>query len=526
MSGERGSEADPAPPAPSPGPGLAVADRGLLRGRPPEPCLMVIFGASGDLTHRALLPSLFELYCKRLLPESFAVVGTARRAWDSARFRQVARETVRGECAWHPGSWEDFARRLHYVRADAAGPAEDDYARLQAEIERVCREFAIPGNVFFHLAVPPSFFGPVVTRLGAAGLAAGTQGWRRLVIEKPFGEDLESARTLDRELRRVFEEDQIYRIDHFLGKETVQNMLVFRFANPAFEPIWNRNYIDHVQITAAESIGIGTRAGFYEKTGVVRDMVQNHLLQLLCMTAIEPPVRYDAGALRDETVKVLKAVDLNPLDPATGVVLGQYGPGRVDGVEVPGYQDEEGVAPGSRTPTFAALKLTLDNWRWADVPFYLRTGKRLTRKLTEVSIHFKPTPHLMFDEAGGADPRRHNVLTFEVQPEEGIVQTFVAKQPGPEVSMQTVTMNFRYADAFGVEEPPRAYAWLLLDVMQGEQTLFARADWVHEAWKIVDPITSYQRTASDALATYPPGSSGPSAAAELLNRDGRRWRPI
>ena len=303
-------------------------------------------------------------------------------------------------------------------------------------------------------------------------------------------------------------------------------MLVFRFANPSFEPVWNRNYIDHVQITVAEDLGIGTRAAFYEPTGVVRDMVQNHLLQLLCMTAMEPPVSYDAASLRNETVKVLEAVNVVPVDVEGGAVRGQYAQGEVAGQRVRGYRQEDGVHADSATATFAAIKLTLDNWRWADVPFYLRTGKRLGRKLTEVAIQFKPTPHLMF-RGRGSRPSHTDVLVFEVQPNEGIVQTLAAKQPGPDLAIRTVTMNFRYAEAFGVEEPPRAYAWLLLDVMQGDQTLFARADWIDKAWQIVDPIVD--RWASErpkSVPNYAAGSAGPALADHVMQRDGRRWRPL
>jgi glucose-6-phosphate 1-dehydrogenase len=423
-------------------------------------------------------------------------------------------------------AWDTFASRLSFVRGDATSVPGEDYARLAAEIDRVQSEFGIPGNILFHLAVPAALFGPIADRLGASGLAVSDRGWRRLVVEKPFGRDRDTARTLDRQLRSVFGEEQLYRVDHFLGKETVQNMLVFRFANPSFEPVWNRNYIDHVQITVAEDLGIGTRASFYEQTGVVRDMVQNHLLQLLCMTAMEPPVAFDADSLRDQTVNVLRAVNVTPVDPEREAVRGQYGPGAIDGQPARGYRQEDGVGPESATATYAALKLTLDNWRWADVPFYLRTGKRMTRKLTEVAIHFKPTPHLMFPIEGGR-PTQHSVLTFELQPDEGIVQTLAAKQPGPNLVVRPVTMRFDYAETFGVEEPPRAYAWLLLDVMQGDQTLFARADWIDEAWQIVDPLVErWAGAPPDDFPNYAAGSAGPPAADVLLARDGRRWTTL
>ena len=490
-------------------------------GAPADPSVMVIFGATGDLARTELLPSLFELFCKRLLPDRFAVVGFARREWSSEHFRQVARQAIEDECAWEPEAWGDFARRLSYVQGDAS--ALVGYADLKAHVEAVARELDIPDNVFFHLAMPPSTFGVIARRLAESGLAAGEGGWRRLVIEKPFGRDLATAMELDRQLTSSFREDQIYRIDHFLGKETVQNMLVFRFANPAFEPIWNRNYIDHVQITVAEQIGIGSRAGFYEETGVVRDMVQNHLLQLLCMTAIEPPVSYDGSSLRDETVKILEAVNGSAAHVAPESVRGQYGPGEGEFGSARGYREEDGIDRQSSTPTFAAIRLGVDNWRWAGVPFYLRTGKRMARKLTEVAIQFKPTPHVMFPRADtGTTP---NVLAFRLQPEEGIVQRFIAKQPGPDLTLRDVTMDFRYADAFGVEKPPRAYAWLLLDVMQGDQTLFARADWIDAAWRIVDPIVDrWENELPRGFPNYAAGSWGPAEAEELMRGDGRAWR--
>lgn len=506
-------------------PAIDVERRGLRRGPPADPCVIVVFGATGDLAQRELLPSLFELHCKRLLPETFAIIGVSHSEWSTDHFREEVRRTV--ERRVHDmGVWPEFQERLSFLPADANSAPDGDYAALRGEVEKVREAFGIPDNVLFHLAVPPALFGTIADRLGASALAASDRGWRRVVVEKPFGRDRSSATTLDLQIRQVFGEEQIYRVDHFLGKETVQNMLVFRFANPSFEPIWNRNYIDHVQITVAEEVGIGSRASFYEQTGVVRDMVQNHLLQLLCMTAIEPPISFTADALRDETAKVLDAVNVEPVDPEGGAVRGQYGPGEVAGERVPGYRHEDGVPADSTTATFAAIKLTLDNWRWAGVPFYLRTGKRMPRKLTEVAIHFKPTPHFMFATENRA-PSHQSVLVFELQPNEGIIQTLAAKQPGPDLAMCSVTMNFDYARTFGVEEPPSAYAWLLLDAMQGDQTLFARADWIDKAWQIVDPIV--QRWESDPpaeLPNYPAGSAGPEAADLLMRRDGREWREL
>jgi len=504
----------------TPEPTVTVDSSGLVPAERPEPCVVVIFGATGDLTRRELIPALYELASQNLLPERFAVVGFSRGNWDDEAFRAAMREAVRTECDYDEITWQRFSKLLSFVPGDFTAPVEGDYAKLKAKLDSLFDQIKSE-NVLFHLAVHPDFFGTITERLGAAGLSRSERGWRRLVIEKPFGRDRETALKLDRELRKVFDEEQIYRIDHFLGKETVQNMLVVRFANPSFEPIWNRNFIDHVQITVAEDIGIGTRAGFYERTGVVRDMVQNHLLQLLCMVAIEPPVRFDGDALRDETVKVLRSVQ--PVDPEADVVLGQYGSGAVKGESAIGYREETNVEVGSETATYAALRLVLDNWRWAGVPFYLRTGKRLGRKITEIVIQFKPTPHMMF-------PVRDllaNRLVFRLQPEEGIIQTFAAKQPGPGLSIRSVRSAFSYASAFGVERLPRAYAWLLLDAMLGDQTLFARSDWIYHAWSIVDPIDRFwEANPAPPFPNYPAGTAGPGAADALLARDGRTWSDL
>ncbi len=486
----------------------------------PDPCIVVIFGASGDLTRRELIPALYELARQGLLPAPFAVVGAARTAFSDDEFRASMRAAVDEECTFDEDTWTAFAASLSYCTLDFTSPPERDYAALRSHLARLRESRAIPDNVLYHLAVPPSFFGQIVASLDTVGLARSTEGWRRVVVEKPFGTNRESARRLDADIRKAFDEEQVYRIDHFLGKETVQNMLVTRFANASLEPVWNRNYIDHVQVTVAEDIGIGTRAGFYEKTGVVRDMLQNHLLQLLCMVAIEPPGRFDAPSLRNETVKVLQASE--PIALPDGAVQGQYGPGTIEGSSVPGYRQEAGVAPDSMTATFAALTVMINNWRWAGVPFYLRSGKRLARKLTEVVIQFKPTPHMMFPLPKGK--RLANVLAFRLQPEEGILQTFHAKQPGPTLTLTPVTMGFNYAQAFGIDEPPRAYAWLLLDAMEGDQTLFARADWIDEAWRLMDPVIEHFASHPPAeLPDYAAGSWGPAAADALLARSGRQW---
>ena len=498
---------------------LEVECTGIETGTPPESCVAVIFGAGGDLARRELIPSLYQLFRENLLPDNFAVIGFSRGEWSDREYRDRMLQAF-GSKPPDAEIWTAFARLLHFSRGDFADPGA--YTRLKDRILEVRTEHQIPDNVFFHLAAPPEFFGPVVDRLAETGLHRG-EGWRRLVVEKPFGTNRESARELDGRLRQVFPEEAIYRIDHFLGKETVQNMLVFRFANPSFEPIWNRTYIDHVQITVAEEIGIGTRAAFYEKVGVVRDMLQNHLMQLLCLTAIEPPVNYDGASLRDETLKVLRSV--RPVDPDRHAVRGQYGPGAIGGRPVPGYRQEDGVLPDSTTPTFIAVTMFLDNWRWEGVPFYLCTGKRMERKLTEICIQFKPTPHLMFP----VDPKRlqSNLLAFRLAPQEGIIQLFAAKRPGPELNMCPVRMNFLYSTAFELTDEPRAYAWLLRDVMQGDQTLFARADWIDQAWAITDPIVErWESSPPTDFPNYPAGSWGPEAADRLIRGRGQAWRQI
>jgi glucose-6-phosphate 1-dehydrogenase len=495
---------------------LAVECTGIALGSPPESSVAVIFGASGDLARRELIPSLFQLFREKLLPPAFAVIGFSRGEWSDEDYRHRMLEAF---AASPPDqvAWQTFSALLHFCPGDFTDPAA--FSRLAAKIKAVQQEHGVEDNLFFHLAAPPEFFTPIVEQLERSGLSKGG-GWRRLVIEKPFGTDRASAVALDARLRRTFPEDAIYRIDHFLGKETVQNMLVFRFANPSFEPVWNRNYIDHVQITVAEEIGIGSRAGFYEGVGVVRDMLQNHLLQLLCLTAIEPPVRYDSASLRDETLKVLRSI--RAIDVPRDTVTAQYAAGEIRDQPVPGYQEEAGVAAGSDTRTFVAARLYLDNWRWQGVPFFLRTGKRMEQKLTEICIQFKPTPHLMFPVDPAALQR--NLLVFRLAPQEGIIQVFAAKRPGPELEMCPVRMNFLYSNAFALAEESRAYAWLLRDVMQGDQTLFARADWIDEAWSLTDPIV--EGSAGGVPLTYPAGSWGPEAADRLIGESGRAWREI
>lgn len=500
---------DPSSPAAAPGGGrdVEVSCLGLARGAPPVPCCMVVFGASGDLTAGDLMPALYQLAADDLLPQPFALIGFARRDWDDDAFRGVMREAVAAQTRVDPARWEALARGLFYVRGDF--DAADDYTRLRQRLAAVRRERDLPDHVFYHLAAPPQFFDRIVDGLDAAGLADGDDGWPRLVIEKPFGRDEASSRRLDRRVLTVVPEERVYRIDHFLGKETVQNMLVFRFANPGFEPIWNRHHVEAIEVTAAESKGIGSRGAFYEDTGVIRDMVQNHLLQLLGLVALEPPVRFSGDAIRDETTKVLDAI--RAPEPARDLVRGQYGRGRIGDRSARAYREEDDVAAQSEVPTYAALRLYIDNWRWAGVPFYLRTGKRLAAKLTQIVVRFRPTPASIF-------PQPHaSRLVFRLQPEEGIVHTFAAKQPGPDFCLSEARMNFVYRAAFGVEDMPSAYAWLLLDVMRGEQTFFARADWIHRAWQIVDPLLDAERRdRCPPLQPYAAGSWGPSGVDALL----------
>jgi len=475
---------------------------------------MVIFGATGDLTHRKLIPSLAGLAEKGMLPQSFTVVGYAIEQWDDERFRKE----LRGEI--DPKLWHDFEQNLFYLPGDFRDP--NGYARLCALLDRIDSECGSAGNRLYYLATPPSFYAEIVHQLGAAGLAREQgQGWRRIIIEKPFGRSLETARALNHEVGQVFDESQIYRIDHYLGKETVQNLLVFRFANRIFEPLWNREYVEHVQITVAETRGVEQRGKYYEEAGIVRDMFQNHMLQLLCLIGMESPVAFEADAVRDETAKLLRAIRPLPLDDIDEwTVRGQYGAGQIDGQPVNAYRAEPNVAPDSTTPTFAALKLRLDNWRWDGVPFYLRSGKRLPRKLTEIAVRFKRTPHLMFRPLREGALTR-NTLVFNIQPDEGIALTFAVKQPGGEVRMRSVDMHFDYDALFG--EPPESYEALLLDCMQGDQMLFVRADWVELAWGFIMPLL-------EAWAAHPPadfpnyaaGSWGPPAADELIGN--RRWR--
>jgi glucose-6-phosphate 1-dehydrogenase len=488
---------------------------------------MVIFGASGDLTKRKLIPALYNLAESDLLPEEFAVVGVARTGMTTDEFRQKMSREIREFATGQvePGRWDRFVQRLHYLPGDVGDP--NTYQALRGLLDRLDKEHGTRGNTFYYLATGPGVFSGIVQRLGEAGLTREELGrWRRVIIEKPFGRDLESARALNREIGAVLRESQIYRIDHYLGKETVQNILVFRFANGIFEPIWNRRYIDHVQITVAEQVGVGERGGYYEEAGALRDMVPNHIFQLITLTAMEPPTSFEANAVRDEQAKILRALQpFTAQDVLTRAVRGQYGEGVVGGTLVPAYRAEPKVAPDSQTETFVVLKLAIDDWRWADVPFYLRTGKRLAKRVTEVAIQFKRAPFILFRQTA-VEHLMANRLVLHIQPDEGISLSFGAKVPGPLVRLGTVDMAFHYKDYFG-SRPSTGYERLLHDCMIGDATLFQRADMVEAGWSVVAPILDVWKALPPRnFPNYASGSWGPREADELLERDGRHWRTI
>ena len=492
-----------------------------------DPCGIIIFGASGDLTHRKLIPALCNISKRGLLPQGFYVLGCARSPLTDDAFRDRVRSSINAGCQdVLSDTLSDFLGRCAYVQGNYDDPAF--YDALSKRIKELDQKHGTAGNHIFYLATPPVLYEKVVGMLGKAGLAAECKEGHpctRVVVEKPFGHDLESAQSLDHELHRVLQEHQIYRIDHYLGKETVQNFLMFRFANIIFEPIWNRRFIDHVQITAAESIGVGHRAGYYEGAGALKDMFQNHMLQMLALVAMEPPTSFGADSVRDEKVKLLKAIKPIPLDDLDRwMVRGQYGEGVIDGQKVRAYRQEEGVAPDSNVETYVAAKLLVGNWRWQGVPFYLRSGKRLNRKVSEIAIVFKNIPHSMFASMGPAD-LSPNVLVLNVQPEEGISLSIQAKKPGPKLCMSMLTMDFLYREAFGVELPD-AYERLLLDCMVGDQTLFVRRDGMEVEWSLLTPVLKAWEEAGDKVqpTLYSAGSWGPAEADGLLTRDGDQWR--
>ncbi len=484
---------------------------GLERRRTPDPCVLVIFGASGDLTRRKLFPALYALAYRNMLPERFAVLGSARSPMSTEEFRKTMKEAVReyGRVEFKQEVWDELVSATHYVPTEFEDDAGRD--RVVEKLDELDEEYGTEGNRLYYLAVPPDAIAMLVEKIGERRTKEGTA---RLIVEKPFGRDLASAHRLNEEIRHYFDENEIFRIDHYLGKETVQNMLALRFANGIFEPLWSRQYVDHVQITVAESIGIEGRAGFYERAGASRDVFQNHLLQLVALTAMEPPIDFDADAIRNEKSKVLRATEVD------AVVRGQYGRGYVEGKEVPGYREEEGVDPESTTETFVAAKLRVDTWRWADTPFYVRTGKRLALRETTIAIQFKRVPQSLFSQADGLRP---NVLAVHVQPDEGVSLGIGAKVPGQGMTVRTVNMDFVYGGSFRTGLP-EAYERLILDAMRGDPTLFTRADEIEEQWRIVDSIRARWADQIPDFPNYAAGTWGPDDADELITRDGRSWR--
>ena len=492
------------------------------------PCVLVLFGVTGDLSRKKLMPAVYDLANRGLLPPGFSLVGFARRDWADEDFAQVTHDAVKehARTPFNDTVWQQLSEGIRFVPGEFADDAAFD--RLAQTVAQLDAERGTGGNYAFYLSVPPKFFPDVVEQLKRSGLSAAPEGpgghrpWRRVVIEKPFGHDLASARELNEIVNSVFGSDSVFRIDHYLGKETVQNILALRFANTMYEPIWNRSYVDHVQITMAEDIGIGGRAGYYDGIGAARDVIQNHLLQLLALIAMEEPVSFDAASLRAEKEKVLSAVRL-PENLATGTARGQYGAGWQGGIEVPGYLEEEGIAPDSHTETYAAVKLGVDTRRWAGVPFYLRTGKRLPRRMTEIALMFQRAPHLPFS-ATDTKELGHNAMVIRVQPDEGVTVRFGSKVPGSAMEVRDVNMDFAYGESF-TENSPEAYERLLLDVLIGDPPLFPRHQEVELSWEVLDPVEQFWAEHGKP-EQYPAGSTGPASADALLARSGRAWRRL
>jgi glucose-6-phosphate 1-dehydrogenase len=497
---------------------------GLRLNRVPGPCAIVIFGASGDLTKRKLIPALYSLLRQNLIPASFYILGSGRSSFSSDEFRETMRSAISefsDEGIGDQALWENFASRLYYTAADTTKPETGQ--QLVTALNDLDHQWGTGGNHLFYCATPPTSFIPYVEMLKSCKLNEPSSGaWTRIIFEKPFGKDLDSARALNREILQAFQENQVYRIDHYLGKETVQNIIVLRFGNGILEPLWNRRYIDHVQITAAETVGVENRGRYYEQAGAFRDMIQNHMMQLLTLVAMEPPVSMEPDAVRDEKTKVLRAMrPITEEDVQDIAVRGQYAEGAEEGEHVPAYRQEPNVSPDSRTETFAAVKFLIDNWRWADVPFYLRSGKRLPKRVTEIAIQYKSVPHLLFpNDTGQLEP---NFLILRIQPDEGISIKFVAKVPGQQIRMRQVSMDFQYGTSFGMRSP-EAYERLLLDALIGDSTLYARGDYAELSWNFVMPILNRWSENTTPLPSYPAGTWGPPEADEFIEQDGRRWR--
>ncbi len=491
----------------------------------PGPCGLVIFGASGDLTKRKILPSIYRLQKNHLLPDQFFLLGTARTEMNTDQFREEVVAAVRNAFGkdFDESSWDELVNKVDYAPINYAAP-ETYTQSLREKLLQLEKRHQTGGNRIFYLAIPPTLYENVISNLGKTGLSREEGGYTHVVIEKPFGRDLDSARRLNRILKDSFEEKQVYRIDHFLALETVQNILMLRFANSIFEPLWNRSYIDHIQITASETLGVEQRAGYYEEAGVIRDMFQNHMFQLLALTAMEPPVAFKAEPVRDEKVQVFRSIKPFPTDRLGDyVAIGQYGRGKIGLSSVPGYREEKGISPKSVTPTFAAMKVLIDNWRWNGVPFYLRSGKRLSRRRTEISIHFKPVPFLMFSNTLN-EPIEPNRLVLRVHPDEGMSLHLQTKNPGSEVCLNPISMDFCYQKDVLMD----AYEWVLLNCMHEDQLLFVREDGVEQTWASLTPVIEHleSTTAVDQFPNYAAGSSGPEEADLLIRRDGREWGPL